>query len=355
MTTNGRRAGRMLALVKQRPGVGNVELDWVPEPACTPDGVKIEVRYTGICGTDIHVFYDRFRNYPPVILGHEFSGTVVEIGAQVDDVKPGDRVTVLGARAVMCGRCEYCRRGYYMFCPVRRGMGHGVNGAFTKFAVVRRDMIYKLPDAVSFKEGAVIEPFASAVQAVEELTGFRPGDTVLVSGPGPIGLLCLALVVAHGCRAIVAGTASDGDRLALASRMGAALTVDVDAESLAGVIARETGGRGVDIAVEASGSAPAVAAAMNAVRKMGAYVQVGIAGKDITIPFDSLLYKQLRMFGSLGHSLSTWDRTMRIIAQRSVDITPVVSHILPLSCWKSAFELCESKRGVKVLLEYDAD
>jgi L-iditol 2-dehydrogenase len=136
--------------------------------------------------------------------------------------------------------------------------------------------------------------------------------------------------------------------------MGAFLTVNVESESLADVVRRETGGRGVDIVVEASGSTSGIAAGLDAVRKMGAYIQVGICGKEVTIPFDTILYKQLRIFGSLGHSLSTWQRTMRIIEQRSVDIAPVISHKLPLSCWKSAFELCESKRGVKVLLEYDA-
>lgn len=190
-------------------GVGRVELVDLPEPACTPDGVKVEVKFTGICGTDIHVYHDRFRYYSPVILGHEFAGLVVETGAAVQGIKTGDRVAVLGSTMVRCGVCEYCTRGNYMFCPARRGMGHGVSGSFTKYVVLREDMCYRLPEGLSYEEAALTEAFASAVQAVEELTCFGVGETVLLSGPGPIGLLCLVLLAARGCKTIVAGTPED--------------------------------------------------------------------------------------------------------------------------------------------------
>jgi L-iditol 2-dehydrogenase len=342
----------MMAVVKTAPGVGNVTYMEVPEPEVKPNGVKIEVRYSGICGTDIHVYHDTFRNYPPVILGHEFSGVVVETGAQVERVKPGDRVTVLPSSAVVCGVCDYCRRGYYMFCSVRRGMGHGVNGSFTRYAVVRDDQAYKLPDDVSFEEGAVAEPFASAAQAIEDLTDFHVGDTVLLSGPGPIGLFCLSLLVAHNCKVIVAG-ADDCARLEIARSMGADVVVDVTQEDLAEVVRRETDGRGADAVVEASGSADSVLACLAAVRPLGRFVQVGIVGSSVTLPYDQFLFKQIRFFGSVGHSLKTWSRVMHILEQRKLDVARVISHKLPISRWREAFDLCESKRGVKVLLHYD--
>lgn len=342
----------MMAVVKTAPGVGNVTYMEVPEPEVKPNGVKIEVRYSGICGTDIHVYHDTFRNYPPVILGHEFSGVVVETGAQVERVKPGDRVTVLPSSAVVCGVCDYCRRGYYMFCSVRRGMGHGVNGSFTRYAVVRDDQVHKLPDDVSFEEGAVAEPFASAAQAIEDLTDFHVGDTVLLSGPGPIGLFCLSLLVAHNCKVIVAG-ADDCARLEIARSMGADVVVDVTQEDLAEVVRRETDGRGADAVVEASGSADSVLACLAAVRPLGRFVQVGIVGSSVTLPYDQFLFKQIRFFGSVGHSLKTWSRVMHILEQRKLDVARVISHKLPISRWREAFDLCESKRGVKVLLHYD--
>ena len=343
----------MKAVVKTAPGVGNVEYMDVPEPQIAPQGVKVEVAYSGICGTDIHVYYDRFRNYPPVILGHEFSGLVVETGPQVRGVRPGERVTVLPSSAVVCGTCPYCVRGYYMFCPVRRGMGHGVNGSFTRYVAVREDQVYKIPESLSMRDAAVTEAFASAANAIEELTDFHPGEVVLLSGPGPIGLLSLLLLLAHGCRVIVAGAKGDEVRMTLAKRLGA--DVVVDASEVEDAVAKETDGRGVDAVVEASGNPASVAACLKAVRPLGTYIQVGIVGREFSIPFDLLLYKQVRLFGSLGHSLRTWQRVMRIIEQGKIDIGSVVSHELPLSCWRQGFDLCESKQGIKVMLRYDGE
>jgi len=343
----------MKALMKTRAGVGNVELVDVPEPACPSDGVKVDVRFTGICGTDLHVYHDRFRSYPPVILGHEFSGVVVETGAAIRTVEPGARVAVLGSTAVSCGRCEHCRQGYYMFCTVRRGMGHGVSGSFTRYVVVREDQVYPLPGDVSFEEGAVCEPFASAVQAVDELAAPQAGDVALVSGPGPIGLLCAMLLAARGCRVLVAGTGEDRARLDVAGRIGVDRAIDVSREDLAAVVDEATGGRGADIVVEAAGAAASAAACLHAARSRGVYIQVGIHGRDITLPIDLVLYKQLRWYGSLGHSLQTWDRVMRIVGQHRVDLRAVVTHTMPLSRWREAFDLCESKQAVKVLLHSD--
>lgn len=343
----------MKALMKLSPGIGNVEIVDIPEPACNDDGVKIEVKYCGICGTDIHVYHDRFKNYPPVILGHEFSGIVAETGKNVKTIKPGDRVTVLGSTMVKCGRCEYCIQGNYMFCSTRRGMGHGVSGAFTKYVVVREDMVYKLPGTVSLEEGALTEAFATAVQAIEELTSFNAGDTVLLLGPGPIGLLCLKLILAHSCKVIVAGTGEDGLRLELARQIGADVVVNTLNESVHEVVMRETKGNGVDIVVECSGTPAAVDDALRLVKKMGKYIQVGIIGRTINVDYDKILYKQLEVYGCLGHSLKTWTKVMKILEQRKLDLTPLITHKLPLSQWQKGFKLCEDKQGVKVLLYYD--
>lgn len=343
----------MAALVKTAPGEGHVDVVEVPEPECTHNGVKICVHFSGICGTDIHVYHDRFRNYPPVILGHEFSGIVAETGPEVRSVSPGDRVTVLPSSAVVCGTCGFCRQGYYMFCPIRRGMGHGVDGCFTKYVVVREDQVYRLPDAVPLETGALAEPLASAVQAVEEMTSFHPGDVVLLSGPGPIGLLCLLLLLSHRCRVIVAGTEGDSIRLALAKELGAAAAIDVSREDLSAVVDQETGGRGVDAAVECAGAPESVAACLRSLRSLGRYVQAGIAGREFSVPFDLILFKQLAVYGSVGHSLRTWDRVMRILAQGALPLEKLISHTFPLNRWREAFDLCESRRGVKVLLTYD--
>ena len=202
----------MQALVKYARGDGNVEIRDVEEPLCGENQVKIEVAFCGVCGTDLHVLHDTVHSYPPVVLGHEVAGTVVEVGSRVTQVTPGDAVTVLGATAATCGQCSYCRSGHFIFCPNRRGMGHGVNGAFTRYLVVRPDQVYRIPKGFALEEAALSEPFAVAIQAVTEVTRVRIGDTALISGPGPIGLLCLKLLVAEGVKTIVAGAAVDGAR-----------------------------------------------------------------------------------------------------------------------------------------------
>jgi L-iditol 2-dehydrogenase len=223
-------------LVKYAPGVGNVDLLEVEEPRCGNDKVKIEVSYCGVCGTDLHVYHDTFRNYPPVTLGHEFSGIVVEVGEAVNRVAPGDAVTVLPASAVICGTCIHCRTGNYMFCSDRRGIGHGVNGAFAPYAVVRQDKVYKLPEGLSLEAAAPCEPFASAVQAVTEVTEVRLGDVAIISGPGPIGLLCLKLLAAEGIKTIVAGTGDDLMRLERSKVLGASVVVNVSEQDLTSVV-----------------------------------------------------------------------------------------------------------------------
>jgi L-iditol 2-dehydrogenase len=312
--------------------------------------VKVEVAFCGICGTDLHVLHDTFRNYPPVILGHEFAGAIVEVGRGVSGLAPGDSVTVLGATAVTCGKCLYCRSGHFMFCPKRRGMGHGVNGAFARYAVVRPDQIYRLPEGFGLDEAALSEPFAAAVQAVSELTQVRSGDTALVSGPGPIGLLCLELLVAEGIKTIVAGGPGDTARLEAACRIGAAAIVDVGERNLLEVVKGHTGGMGADVAFECAGHPDSVRGCLDALRPMGRYTQVGIVGRKIEFPIDHVIYKQLTMVGSLCYTEGTWDRVMKIYGQGKVRLADLITTKLPISQWRTGFDLCAEKKALKVLL-----
>jgi L-iditol 2-dehydrogenase len=343
----------MKALVKYAPGNGNVDILDVEEPSCGENQVKVEVAYCGVCGTDIHVLHDTFRNYPPVILGHEFAGTVVEVGRNVERVTPGERIAGLGATAVTCGQCQYCLSGYFIFCSNRRGMGHGVNGALARYVVLRPDQLYRIPEGFALEEAALSEPFAAAVQAVTEITQVRIGDTVLVSGPGPIGLLCLKLLVAEGVKTIVAGLAGDGARLDAARRFGAAAVVNVGERNLMDAVREYTGGIGVDVAFECAGHDSSVRGCLESLRPMGHYTQVGICGRDIEFPIDQIFYKQLTMRGSICYTARTWDRMMKIYAQGRVRLNDLVSTKLPISDWRTAFELCTDKKALKVLLYPD--
>jgi len=340
----------MKAVVKYAPGVGNIDVLDVKEPVCGPGLVKVQVAFCGVCGTDLHVLHDTFRNYPPVILGHECAGTVIEVGPGASGVAIGDPVTVLGATAVTCGRCAYCRSGYFIFCSQRRGMGHGVDGAFARYLVVRPDQIYRLPDGMSLEAGALSEPFAAVVQAVTEITQVRLGETAVVSGPGPIGLLCVKLLVAEGVQTIVAGTAADAARLAAARRFGAAHVVNVGERSLGEAVRDFTKGAGADVAFECSGHPDSVRGCLDSLRPMGRYTQVGICGRDIQFPMDQVFYKQLTVRGSVTYTAATWDRMMRIFAQDRVQLGDLVSTTLPITEWNRAFDMCATHEALKVLL-----
>ena len=340
----------MEALIKYEKGPGHVALRDTEEPTPAANQVLLEIAHCGICGTDLHVYHDTFRNYPPVILGHEFSGRVVEIGPEVKDIQLGEAFSVLGAIAIQCARCEYCERGEFMFCQNRRGMGHGVNGAFTKYTAVRPDQLFAIPDGVSMEYGALVEPLAVAVHVVEEVASFRLGDVVLLSGPGPIGLLCLKVLLAHGLKVIVAGTHHDELRLNMARQYGAAVTVAVDQENLAEIIATETDGQGVALAIETAGAEGSVRNCMQSLRPLGHYVQVGHFGRDLTLPWDLVAFRQLQLHGSVGYTKETWRRTMQILGQHMLDLSDVITHRLPLHDWRKGFDLMEEKQAVKVLL-----
>ncbi|HUI51896.1 MAG TPA: alcohol dehydrogenase catalytic domain-containing protein [Terriglobales bacterium] len=340
----------MKALVKYASGDGNVDVLDVPEPPCGENQVRVEIAYCGVCGTDIHVLHDTFRNFPPVILGHEFAGKVVEVGRDVKDVKLGERIVGLGASAVTCGQCQYCLSGNFIFCANRRGMGHGVNGAFARYVSLRPDQVFRIPGDLPMEEAAMSEPFAAAIQAVTELTNVRIGDVALVSGPGPIGLLCLKLLVAEGIKTIVAGAAGDDLRLEAARRIGAADVVDVSERSLEEVVREHTDGRGFDVAFECAGHPSSVRGCLDAVRPMGRYTQVGICGREVQFPIDQIFYKQLTVQGSICYTAKTWDRMMKIFAQGKIRLDDLVSAKLPVSDWRKAFDMCLNKQGLKVLM-----
>lgn len=344
----------MKALVKYAAGPGNVAIMDMPEPDCGPGQVRIEVCFCGVCGTDLHVLYDTFRNYPPVILGHDFSGSVVETGPGVTRVASGDSVVVFPASAVICGNCSYCRSGNYLFCPTRRGMGHGVNGAFTRYAVVREDQVYKFPEGFSFEEAALTEPFAAATHAVCDVARPQAGDLVILSGPGPIGLMCLKLLVAMGIRTIVAGVAADRPRLEAALRIGAAMAVDVESQNLREIVQEESNGIGAEIAIEAAGHPGSLRNCLESLRPMGRCVQASIYGRDIQAPLDLLFHKQLELLGSVGYTPRTWDRVLRLFAQGQVRLADLVSDKLPLSEWQRGFEISANKSGLKVIIYPEA-
>ncbi len=340
----------MKALRKLRRGPGNVDLVHVDPPRPGEGEVIVKVEYAGICGTDIHILHDLYpKTIPPVTLGHEFSGIVSELGPEVQGWHIGDRVTVESA-AHFCRECEFCRSGQTQRCKRREAFGSGRDGAFASFVVTRQDGLYRLPDHVSFQEGALCEPLACAIHAVIERSSVEQGKTVLVTGPGPIGLLVLQVTKAVGATVIISGTQRDEDRLKLAKRMGADHCVQIDQQDLNPLIHELTGGMGVDVSFECSGASGAARDCLQGARKGGEIVQVGLFGNSIELNYDDVTFKEVQVKGSFTHNRRTWEKAIDSLRDRKVDLTSLVSREFPLDQWEEAFRLFERRAGLKYLL-----
>ncbi len=340
----------MQALCKQKKGPGHLDLIDLETPQPGPGEVQVAVEAAGICGTDIHIRHDTFPYAPPVVLGHEFSGRISAVGPDVQSVTVGDRV-MSETSAVLCGECAFCQRGETNSCPKRRVYGVHVNGGFCEHAVVRQEAIHQLPQNVDFIAGAMTEPLAVCVHALIERTNVSAGQVVLVTGPGPIGLLAAMVAKAHGARVIVAGISKDAARLKLAAEVGADLTVTVDTASLVDEIKPfcEAQG-GVDITVEASGAAPSVEAAYQCTRKRGTIIQLGLFDGPITVNYSQIAFREVSVIGSFAHTWNSFDRALDLMAKGIIDIKPLVSGVLALDQWEQAFGRLESGDGVKILL-----
>jgi len=340
----------MKALVKYASGVGNIGVREMPEPSPGQGEVKVEVKYGGICGTDIHIYHDHYKNYPPVIMGHEWAGQVIEVGPGVERVKVGDRVTGIPA-AYTCGKCRYCLEGQVFLCEDRLSFGSGLNGAFAKYAIVLEKNIRHLPDNVSYKGGALSEPLACCVKAVSFLTGISAGEVVLVSGPGPIGLLTAQVAKAEGGYVVLAGTSVDEERMETGKTLGVDLTVNVETEDVAAVLKDLTHGYGADVVLECAGAPAATRMGIDVIRKEGKFTQIGLHDHPFEFDFLKILTKQLVVRGSFASALDAWDRTMTLLGQGKVQTEPLVSAILPLSEWDKGFDMINRREGLKILLE----
>lgn len=340
----------MKAVVKTRPEPGNVEYMDVPEPKAGPGHVVIEVKNAGVCGTDIHIYKSEYVIKPPVILGHELCGVIAEVGPGVARLNVGDRVTVNPSAGKLCGNCRYCQIGAPFFCVDRSAVGSGMNGGFAQYCCVRQEIVLPLPNDMDDQTGALCEPFACALQAVVELTLIEPGDWVVVSGPGPIGIMCSILAKTRGAKVALLGTTGDASRMAVARKLGADRTIDVETEDAKAAIRDLTHGHGADVVFECSGAPASATLCLDLVRKMGQYTQVGILGKPLQFDLDKVVIKQVRLQGSMCHTWQTWERTLRFLGQNLVDLRPLITNRLPISRWEEAFQSVLAKKEIKVLL-----
>lgn len=342
----------MKALMKTAPGVGNFEIRDIPIPSVQePDDVLIRVTAAGICGTDVHIYHDMFASYPPVVLGHEFAGVVEKVGSAVTKVKPGDRVTC-EPHTKFCGKCELCRAGKIEICKAKRSPGWGIDGAFTDYVVVPELFLHHIPDAVSDEVAALAEPMAIVTYSVLERSRVEPQDVVAVVGAGPIGLLAAVVAKAGGARKVyVLGTdADEAIRFPAAKALGLDGVINTMREDAKAKILELTNGRGVDLAIEASGAEPGINTAIDIVRVCGRISVIGMPGREkVSIKWLEMINKVLDVYYNKSSSVSSWERALSIMATTPSDLRHVITHYADITRWEEMFDAIAKGEAIKVM------
>jgi L-iditol 2-dehydrogenase len=338
----------MQALVRYGMGDDEIRLEDVPEPSPLPHEVKIAVKAAGVCGTDIH---GHPAMKPPVILGHELAGVIVEVGGACRERRIGERVTCETTKA-LCGECRYCTQGPVSLCINRKGMASSADGCFAEFVTLPETSTHVLPAGVSFEAGSLTEPLACATHAVIEQGGVGEGEIIVVLGPGPLGLLVARCSVVLGATVIIAGTTADKVRFDLAEHYGVRSTVDVMTSDLVEAVKSMTGGYGADTVFECSGAATAIPTGLACLRKRGRFVQAGILHRNVEIDFDDVFFtRELTLAGSHTSNPVSWVLALNLLAAGKVDLEPLITTSLPLAEWDTGFDMMRSREAVKVVLK----
>jgi threonine 3-dehydrogenase len=340
----------MLALVKAGPGPG-LELTTVPEPSIGINDVLIRVHKTGICGTDLHIeSWDGWAAEtvkPPLVVGHEFVGEIVEVGSNVTDFHPGDLVS--GEGHVVCGRCRHCLAGQRHLCAKTVGLGVNRDGAFAEYVALPMTNIWHHWKGVDEEVAAIFDPFGNAVHAA--LSFPILGEDVLVSGAGPIGLMATAVVRHAGARLVVV-TEPNPFRRELALRMGATIAVDPRERDLRSVQAELGMVEGFDVALEMSGNAAALRSAISNMAHGGAVAILGLPTAEISLDVNEIIFNQLTLRGIYGREMyETWYK-MTVLIQSGLDIKPVITHRFPFREFEAAFTAARSGDSGKVIMSW---
>lgn len=339
----------MKALVKTKPGFGNLELLDKPNPSPKADEVKIKVHYAGICGTDVHTYEGHYKVNFPVTLGHEFAGEIIEVGENVENLKVGDRVTS-ETTFYICGECEYCQTKDYNLCNHRKGLGTQQNGGFTQYLVARAESVHILPNNVSYRSAAMTEPLACAYHAVSKIE-VSQGDIAVIMGPGPIGLLVAQVVKSKGATVVITGLDNDKERLEKAQELNLDHVVNIQHNDLKQYVNDITDGYGANIVLECSGAVPAAKQGLDILRKKGSYVQIGIF-KDPEIPFDldKIIQKEIRVVGSRSQKPADWEPSLQLLSSGAVNAETLVTTELDITQWDEGYQHIKGGDGIKVLL-----
>jgi threonine 3-dehydrogenase len=343
----------MKALVKSRPEPGIWMVHDAPEPEVGVHDVMIRIEKTAICGTDVHIYnWDAWsqRTLPvPMIVGHEYSGVVERVGAEVEAFRPGERVS--GEGHITCGFCRNCRAGRRHLCRHTVGVGVNRSGAFAERLVIPADNVYRIPDDIPDEIAAIFDPYGNATHTA--LSFDLVGEDVLVTGAGPIGVMAVAVARHVGARHVVVTDVNDY-RLDLARRMGATRTVHVPGEDLRGAMADLGMKEGFDVGLEMSGDGSAFRQMLEVMNHGGKIALLGIMPGPEAVDWSQIVFKGLHLKGIYGREMfETWYKMIAMV-QGGLDLAPVITHRFPVAEYQRAFDVMRSGRSGKVVLDWTA-
>lgn len=340
----------MKALVKKAATPG-LELTDVPEPTIDADGVLIKVLRTGVCGTDLHIqAWDAWAAEhvrPPMVIGHEFVGEIVEVGARVMELEPGDIVS--GEGHIVCGRCRNCMAGQRVMCANTEGLGVDRAGSFAEYVALPAGNVWRHDPGIDLDVAAIFDPFGNAVHTALKFPVL--GEDVLITGAGPIGIMAAAVARHAGARYVVVSDVSDY-RLDLAKRAGVTLALDARTHDAAEAQHMLGMHEGFDVGMEMSGKAPALRDMVANMKHGGKIALLGLPSEEFAIDWSRIVLKMLTISGIYGREMfETWYE-MSVLLQGDLDISPVITHRLPYTEYEQAFEICRSGQCGKVVLEW---
>jgi threonine 3-dehydrogenase len=341
----------MRAIVKETAGPGLVMKE-VEAPRPGPDDVLIRVLKTSICGTDVHIdTWDKWAAAtiePPLVIGHEFVGEVVETGAHVSGPKVGEIVS--GEGHLVCGKCRNCLRGRMHLCPHTKGVGVNRQGAFADFICLPRTNVWTVHDDIPLNVASCFDPLGNAVHTATHFDVL--GEDVLITGAGPIGCMAAAICRHAGARSVVV-TDVNPYRLELARKMGATVALDVSKDSLLETEKFLGMKEGFDVGLEMSGNPQALSQMIDVMFSGGRIALLGILPPDAQVDWTRIIFKGLTLKGIYGRKMyETWYK-MSVLLRGGLDIEPIITHTFPAESWREAFDLMESGQSGKIVLSWN--
>jgi len=344
---------RALRKIERAPGLS---LDEVAVPQLGPADVLIRVKRAGVCGTDQHIFswdtWAQRRIKPPLIVGHEFMGTVVATGPVVRGVSVGDRVSAEGH--ISCGMCLLCRTGEAHICEHVEIIGVDTDGAFAGYIRMPEQNVWKLDPSIPDEWAAVLDPLGNAVHTV--MAAGVSTKSVVITGVGSIGLMAIPVARAAGAASVFAVDVNPS-KLELAARVGADATFLANDPNLIDEVLERTNGDGADVLLEMSGSGAAIDSGLAMVRNGGRAALLGIPPNDVNINLaERIIFKGLTVLGINGRKMfETWYQTQALLVSGRVDLRPIITHVLPFSAYEESFALMRSGKAAKIVLDLEAE